>query len=648
MSTTLTLSRVDVAYGARTLVHGLDLVVAPGGVTALVGPNGSGKSSLMRTIVGELPVEAGSIRLAPTDATIGWLPQSPPDPDESLLGYARRRTGVAEADRALDERFRRARAREGPGRRPATPCALEHWLALGGADLEDRLPQVAGPARARRRTRTVRSAPCPAARRPAPPSPRSCSAATRCCCSTSRPTTWTRRAGADGRLRDRHEGPVMVASHDRDFLDRVATEVVELDLAQQHDRPLLRQLVSDLRRRPRARAPAGARGLRGVRRDARPAPRPGQAARRLGREGRRNVKRSDEPDKNIREKYRARADRQAAKAARAAAVGGPARGGAQPRKEWELRYTIDPGAESAEVVWTLDRLVLSSRRASSSVRSTSPSRAATGCSLAGANGTGKTTLLAAMLGALPPASGRVSLGSRVRLGVIDQERSLLSSDRSVVDVVRARARGPVDGGGGAHAAGQVRARCRARRPARPQPVAGRAHPRADGAVPGARGQRARARRADQPSRRTRDRAAGVGPRRHTPGRSSSSAMTRRSWSGSGSTRCSTSPEPGGQSQRGSTGRRRWRLAAITPPTAPPRWACHETSCVGGEHSPQQAAVEEEHHHAERDLARALACRSRGDEVGQPAEDDAAGAERHRARRRDQPDRGAGDHDDPRA
>ncbi len=55
MSTTLTLSGLGVAYGARTLVTGLDLVVASGDVTALVGPNGSGKSSLMRTIVGELP-----------------------------------------------------------------------------------------------------------------------------------------------------------------------------------------------------------------------------------------------------------------------------------------------------------------------------------------------------------------------------------------------------------------------------------------------------------------------------------------------------------------------------------------------------------------------------------------------------------------
>ena len=101
MSTTLTLSRLAVAFGARTLVTGLDLTVSDGDVVALVGPNGSGKSSLMRTVVGELPVESGTVRLAPGHATIGWLPQVTPDPTESLLAYARRRTGVADADRVL-------------------------------------------------------------------------------------------------------------------------------------------------------------------------------------------------------------------------------------------------------------------------------------------------------------------------------------------------------------------------------------------------------------------------------------------------------------------------------------------------------------------------------------------------------------------
>ncbi|WP_180933854.1 ATP-binding cassette domain-containing protein [Nocardioides ungokensis] len=142
MSTTLTISRLDVAFAARTLVRGLDLVLADGSVTALVGANGSGKSTLMRTVVGELPIESGTIQLAPRDATIGWLPQVVPDPSESLLEYARRRTGVAEADRDLD-RASAALAAGSPGADDEYALVLDRWLALGAADLEDRLPQVA-------------------------------------------------------------------------------------------------------------------------------------------------------------------------------------------------------------------------------------------------------------------------------------------------------------------------------------------------------------------------------------------------------------------------------------------------------------------------------------------------------------------------
>src|SRR6476659_8544422 len=82
MSTTLTISGLDVSFAARTLFRGLDLVLADGSVTAVVGPNGAGKSTLMRTIVGE--------------------PQVVPDAGESLLGYARRRTGVEAADVDLE------------------------------------------------------------------------------------------------------------------------------------------------------------------------------------------------------------------------------------------------------------------------------------------------------------------------------------------------------------------------------------------------------------------------------------------------------------------------------------------------------------------------------------------------------------------
>jgi ATPase subunit of ABC transporter with duplicated ATPase domains len=66
--------------------------------------------------------------------------------------------------------------------------------------------------------------------------------------------------------------------------------------------------------------------------------------------------------------------------------------------------------------------------------------------LAGDNGSGKSTLLAGLLGELPLAEGRHSLGARVRIGVMDQQRGLLDSDDSVVDVVRASLGGAPDRG----------------------------------------------------------------------------------------------------------------------------------------------------------------------------------------------------------
>ena len=574
MSTTLTIAGLDVRYGARTLVQGLDLVLSSGGVTALVGANGSGKSSLMRTIIGELPVESGSIRLSPPDATIGWLPQSPPDPDESLLAYTRRRTGVAAADRALDVASSALASGEGLAD-DEYAVALEHWLALGGADLEDRLPQVA--ARLGLDAHPDR-----------PLGTLSGGQAARAALATillsryevlllDEPTNNLDATGLELMVDfvTGHEGPVMVASHDRDFLDRVATQVVELDLAQQritHHAGSYTDFVAarSLERRQAREAFEEYAGTRD-----RILTQSRQRAD-WAEKGRRNVKRSDEADKNIREKHKARADRQAAKAARLQRSAERLAVVDQPRKEWELRYTIDPGAESAEVVWTLDRLVLRRGEFELGPIDLTVSRGDR-LLLAGDNGTGKTTLLAAMLGSLSPALGsrlaRLPRAARPdRPGAVAALLGPLGRRRGPRG---ARRRGR--GGRGAHAAGQVRAGRRARGPARPQPVAGRAHPRVDGVVPGPRRSTCWC-STSRPTISTYPRSSSWSRRSPaTPGRSSWSATTRRSWSGSGSTRCSPSPEVGGQSQRGSTGRRRSRVAAMTPPTAPPRWACHDTS-----------------------------------------------------------------------
>jgi ATPase subunit of ABC transporter with duplicated ATPase domains len=443
MSATLTLSRLDVAYGARTLVRGLDLVVGPGDVTALVGANGSGKSSLMRTVVGELPIESGSVRLSPPDATIGWLPQSAPDPTESLLDYARRRTGVASADQALHDAST-ALATGAPGSDDRYAVVLEHWLALGGADLEDRLPQVAAQL-------GLDAAP------DRPLGTLSGGQAARAALVSillsryevlllDEPTNNLDAPGLELMVDfvAGHEGPVMVASHDRAFLDRVATNVVELDLAQQR----IGHYSGGWSEYAEARSLERRRAREAFEEYAETRDRLlGQSKQRAdwADKGLSNIKRSGEADKHIREKHRARADRQAAKAARLHRAADRLTVVDQPRKEWELRYAIDPGPESAEVVWTLDRVVLRRGEFTVGPIDLTVSRGDR-LLLAGDNGTGKTTLLAAMLGELPVLSGRVSVGSRARLGLIDQERSLLSSDRSVVEVVRAQLGDAVEAG----------------------------------------------------------------------------------------------------------------------------------------------------------------------------------------------------------
>ncbi len=57
--------------GGRTILHGIDLHVEAGSLTALVGPNGAGKSTLMRILAGDLIPASGTVRLGGLPATGG-------------------------------------------------------------------------------------------------------------------------------------------------------------------------------------------------------------------------------------------------------------------------------------------------------------------------------------------------------------------------------------------------------------------------------------------------------------------------------------------------------------------------------------------------------------------------------------------------
>ena len=80
---TLTATGLARRYGRDAGVHGVDLTLVPGQVTALLGPSGSGKSTLLRLIAGLEAPDAGEIRLGET--VLSWPGQTVP-PEHRGIG----------------------------------------------------------------------------------------------------------------------------------------------------------------------------------------------------------------------------------------------------------------------------------------------------------------------------------------------------------------------------------------------------------------------------------------------------------------------------------------------------------------------------------------------------------------------------------
>jgi Cu-processing system ATP-binding protein len=77
------------AFGRLTALRGVDLVIAPGRVTAVVGPNAAGKSTLIKCVLGLVRPDHGRITVLgqPVGSdpgyrhAIGYMPQAPRFPD---------------------------------------------------------------------------------------------------------------------------------------------------------------------------------------------------------------------------------------------------------------------------------------------------------------------------------------------------------------------------------------------------------------------------------------------------------------------------------------------------------------------------------------------------------------------------------------
>jgi ABC-type polar amino acid transport system ATPase subunit len=93
MSWPIIVSNVTKRYGARTILDGVSLTIAPGETVALIGPSGGGKSTLLRCLNGLNTFDAGEVQIGPHRLT--------PSTPARELGQVRRTLGMIFQDYQL-------------------------------------------------------------------------------------------------------------------------------------------------------------------------------------------------------------------------------------------------------------------------------------------------------------------------------------------------------------------------------------------------------------------------------------------------------------------------------------------------------------------------------------------------------------------
>ncbi|HWS58237.1 MAG TPA: ABC-F family ATP-binding cassette domain-containing protein [Actinotalea sp.] len=431
MTATVQAKGVGAGFGERVLFAGVDLVVAPGDVVGLVGPNGAGKSTLLRILGGLRPPDAGTVAVSPPNARLGHLAQEIERlPGESVRAHLERRTGVAPALADLDATAE-ALGQAGPGSDDAYAEALERWLGLGGADFEARLGAVADDLGL-------------AVDLEHPMAALSGGQAARVGLAAlllsrfdlyllDEPTNDLDVAGLDllEDFVDRSRAPIVVVSHDREFLSRAVTTVVEIDRSLQrvltyggsYDAYLDERSIA--RRRAREAYEGYAARLDALTARAR-------TQRAWMDKGVRNARRKATDNDTIGRRHRAESsEKQAAKARQTERLIGRLEVVDEPRKEWQLQLTIAAAPRSGAVVAVARNATVvrgGFTLGPVDLQLDWRDRVA----VTGPNGAGKSTLLALLLGRLEPTSGAVELGSGVLVGEVDQARRAFESDEPLV------------------------------------------------------------------------------------------------------------------------------------------------------------------------------------------------------------------------
>jgi len=429
---TLVAHDISIERDGRTVLDRVSVTVSPHTCLGVVGPNGVGKSTLLQILAGLLTPLSGTVRLDPPTATVGYLAQEHTPRSESVRAALFRRTGVAAAEFQLTE------AAAGLGAATAQSNdryadALARYESLSAGDFESRLATTLGhlglsQALADHRVATLSGG-------------QEAKAALAAIVLSRFDITLldepTNDLDFDGLARleslvERRTGGMVIVSHDRAFLDRVVTDVLELE-EHGHTGHLYGGGWAGYeaeRAAARSQAEQAYSVYETQRREMRQrAQRERQWATTGVSKEKKNPRDNDKAQRDFRlnrtEKLAARA-RRTERAAEALEVV------EKPWEGWQLQFGIAEAPRSGAVVVRLEEALLH-RGAFTLGPLTLEIGWADRVALVGPNGAGKSTLVEALLGRLTLAAGSWWMGPSVVVGELRQDRRVLGDGGTVVD-----------------------------------------------------------------------------------------------------------------------------------------------------------------------------------------------------------------------
>ena len=181
------------AYGDKLLFENLDFRLPPGGIVGVIGPNGAGKTTLFKMLTGADTPDAGTLKIGDT-VKMGYVDQSRDSLDPN-------KTVWQEVSDGLDEILL--------GKRPMSSRAYVSQFAFKGADQQKKVGQLSGGERNRVHLAKMLKSGANVLLLDEP---------------TNDLDVDTLRALEEGLLE--FAGCAVVISHDRFFLDRIATHIL--------------------------------------------------------------------------------------------------------------------------------------------------------------------------------------------------------------------------------------------------------------------------------------------------------------------------------------------------------------------------------------------------------------------------------------